>query len=298
MKNERGQSLVLTVIFLMALAGMSALVLDVGSWYRADRKLQANADAAALAGAQALPEDPAAAHAAALDYADRNDGGVAGADITISRGLVDSDTITVEAERSAPGFFAQAFGLGSVQVRARAVARSAVPVGARWAAPIGVDYRHPKLAGPHCPCWKEETDLDLDKVGPGAFRILNIDGSHGGTSSATLGDWIERGLDAVMNLGWYYSDPGASFNSSHVRNALRDRFGTEILLPIYSELRGSGAGFDYKVIGWAGFHVTGIEIHGSHSKIFGWFERVIWDGIIGETASEDDFGVRTVALVE
>jgi hypothetical protein len=296
--NQRGQALVLTVVFLVALTAMSALVLDVGSWYRADRKLQANADAAALAGAQALPENPAEAHAVALDYAERNDGGVAAGDITVSRGVVDDDTISVEAERPTPGFFATAFGLGSVTVRARAVARSGVPGSARWAAPIGVDHRHPMLAGPGCPCWKNPTDLDLDKVGPGAFRILNIDGSRGGTSSAALGEWITRGLDAYMDLGWYYSDPGASFNSSHVRNSLEGRFGTEILLPIYAEVRGSGSGFDYKVIGFAGFHVTGIQINGSRSKIFGWFERVIWEGILSETAPEDDFGARTVALVE
>jgi Putative Flp pilus-assembly TadE/G-like len=296
--NERGQTLALTVVFMVVLMGMSALVLDVGSWYRADRKLQANADAAALAGAQALPEDPAEAHAVALAYAERNDGGVAAGDITVSDGVVDDDTITVEAKRPAPGFFSQVFGLGSVDVHARAVARSGAPGGARWAAPIGVDHRHPMLAGSGCPCWKTPTDLDLNKVGPGAFRILNIDGSHGGTSSAMLGDWITHGLDAVMDLGWYYSDPGASFNSSHVRDSLEGRFGTEILLPIYSDIRGSGAGFDYKVIGFAGFHVTSIEIHGSNSKIFGWFERVIWEGILSETAPEHDFGAHVIALIE
>jgi hypothetical protein len=298
MRSERGQSLVLTVLFLVVLMGMCALVLDVGSWYRADRKLQANADAAALAGAQALPEDPATAQAAALDYADRNDGGVEAADITVTRGVIDNDTITVEAERPTPGFFAQVFGLGSVTVRARAVARAGVPTSARFGAPIGVDHRHPMLAAIGCPCFGKETELELNKVGPGAFRILNIDGSHGGTSSATLGEWIRHGLDADMPLGWYYSDPGASFNSSHVRDALKARFGTVILLPIYSEVRGSGAGFDYKVIGFAGFHLTGIEIHGSKSKIFGWFERVVWEGVLGGTPSEDDFGSRTIELVE
>ena len=75
--NQRGQSLVLTLVFLTVLAGSAAIVLDVGSWYRADRKLQANADAAALAGAQALPASPGEAKAAALAYAGTNDGGVA-----------------------------------------------------------------------------------------------------------------------------------------------------------------------------------------------------------------------------
>ena len=54
-RSERGQSLVIVLIFMTALIGMAAAVIDVGSWYRADRKLQANADAAALAGAQELP---------------------------------------------------------------------------------------------------------------------------------------------------------------------------------------------------------------------------------------------------
>lgn len=296
--TERGQSLVISVLFLTVLAGMAVTVLDIGSWYRAHRKLQANADAAALAGAQALPEDVVAARTIAVDYGDRNDGGVAAENVKFSRGVVDDDTITVTAERRAPGFFARLFGFDSVDVRAKAAARTGVPGSVRWAAPIGVDHRHPKLAGPNCPCWEESTDLDLDKVGPGAFRILNIDGSRGGTSSSTLGDWILRGLDADMPLGWYYSDPGASFNSSHVRDALKDRFGTELLLPIYADTRGNGSGFDYKVIGWAGFHVTEIAIHGSKSKVFGWFERVVWEGIVSETEPGTDFGVRSVALVE
>jgi hypothetical protein len=298
LRGERAQSLVVTLLFLVVLGGMAAIVLDVGSWYRADRKLQANADAAALAGAQALPESSAEALTLALDYADRNDGGVALEDIEVSESLVPNDTISVKAERPAPGFFTRLFGLNSVQVGATAVARSAIPGAARWAAPIGVDRRHPKLSDPGCPCWEEPTVLELNKVGPGAFRILNIDGSHGGTSSATLGDWILQGLDANMPLDWYYSDPGASFNSSHVRDALEDRFETELLFPIYSDVRGNGSGFDYKVVGWAGFHLTEIEIHGSNSKIYGWFQRVIWEGIQSETGSEDDFGVRTVALIE
>src|SRR3712207_4628142 len=97
--TERGQSLVLTLMFVTVLIGMAAAVLDVGSWYRADRKLQANADAAALAGAQELPASPAAAQAAALDYADDNDGGVAASGIQFRSTAVANDTIEVTAER-------------------------------------------------------------------------------------------------------------------------------------------------------------------------------------------------------
>ena len=36
-RNDTGQATVLTLVFLTVLLGMAALVLVVGSWYRADR---------------------------------------------------------------------------------------------------------------------------------------------------------------------------------------------------------------------------------------------------------------------
>ena len=57
--EERGQVIVLVVVMLVVLLGFAALVIDVGYAYYAHRQLQASADAAALAGAQELP-DPAA----------------------------------------------------------------------------------------------------------------------------------------------------------------------------------------------------------------------------------------------
>ena len=62
-RRDDGQVAVLSVVFLTVLLGMSALVLDVGTWFRADRAAQATADAAALAAAQALPDDPSKAPA-------------------------------------------------------------------------------------------------------------------------------------------------------------------------------------------------------------------------------------------
>ena len=45
-RNDNGQATVITVVFLVVLLGMAALVLDIGSWYRADRSTQSTADAA------------------------------------------------------------------------------------------------------------------------------------------------------------------------------------------------------------------------------------------------------------
>ena len=46
------------------------------------------------------------------------------------------------------------------------------------------------------------------KVGPGSFKILNIDGSRGGIGPGTLAEWIAGGLSGLMGTGWYWGDPG------------------------------------------------------------------------------------------
>jgi Putative Flp pilus-assembly TadE/G-like len=296
-KSERGQSLVIVLLFMTALIGMAAAVIDVGSWYRADRKLQANADAAALAGAQELPESAPSAQAAALTWADKNDGGVTAANIKFRSTVVANDTIEVTAERRAPGFFAKLFGFDSVQVRAKAAARAGVMNRARWAAPVAIDWRHEKL---QCKCWGDPTEIDFEKVGPGAFRLMNIDGSYGGTGPSDIGQWVRGGLDAWMdNNRWYYSDPGMKPNSSHIKGALDFRDETELLFPVYNAVRAQGAGFEYYVIGWAVFHVTGWDIRGvNDGKIYGYFVDMVWTGVGSTSAGSPHFGARTVELIE
>jgi hypothetical protein len=299
LRQSCGQAYVITVLFLsFVLVGMTAAVLDVGSWFRADRALQATVDAAALAGAQALPDDPGQATALAIEYANKNGGGISAGDVTISTTVTPFDTITVEGERSAPGFFAQIFDIDTVTVGAEAKARTGVPDEARWAAPIAVDWLHPLL---QCTpiCFEEETTLELEKVGPGAFRLLNLDGSKGGTGPPILGEWIRQGFDGWMPLGEYFSDPGAKFNSSEIKKALDERLGTELLFPIYDLTQGEGANFEYRVIGWVGFHLTSYTIQGSKkNQLHGWFTQVIWEGILNESATNIDFGVHAVSLIE
>jgi Putative Flp pilus-assembly TadE/G-like/von Willebrand factor type A domain len=68
-RREDGQSLVIVVVFMIVLLGFCALVLDVGHAYLAQRRLQSSVDAAALAGATALP-DVNAANTLASDFGD------------------------------------------------------------------------------------------------------------------------------------------------------------------------------------------------------------------------------------
>ena len=297
-RSERGQAMVLTLVFLSVLLAMSAAVIDVGAWYRAHRAVQATADASALAAVTSLPESTSESSTLALDYAGRNGAGVTAGDVVFSTTHVTNDTVQVTARRTVQGLFASLFGVGSVTARAHAKALSSVMGEARYAAPIGVDIKHPMLQCEPLPCFDQSTQLDLQKTGPGAFRLINIDGSEGGTSPDILADWMLNGYDGYMPLNWYFSDPGAKFNSSHIQAALSTRIGTELLFPVYDDTRGGGANFEYKVVGWVGFHLTGFDARGNSGKLDGYFTRVVWEGIQGEGDTDDDFGVRSVALVE
>jgi hypothetical protein len=312
--GQEGQSAVIAVVFLTALLGMSAAVIDLGSWFRADRSAQATADAAALAGAQALPADPDRARALALDYAKRNGDSLTDADVSLKStqqadGSTALDTIVVSFSRPAPGFFARIFGISSIKVGASAGARAFQPDEARWVAPIVVNKNHPLLAGiddgVQCPCYgpEHETTLPLGKAGaPGAFDLLNLDPNdpNGTVGTSELASWIDKGFDQYLPLGGYYSSPGAKFASGQIQQALQDRYGTELLFPVYDTLTLQGSNATYHIIAWVGFHLADAQVDGNTGSLSGWFTRVVWDGLEaagGGNPGEDD-GVRSIELVQ
>ncbi|MBA2298348.1 MAG: hypothetical protein H0W14_09965 [Actinobacteria bacterium] len=310
-RTDRGQATVLTVLSLTALLGMAALVLDLGSWFQAQRETQAAADAAALAAAQALPEAPGTAGGLAVQYVNKNGGGAH--TITFSSKNVANDTVSVEVERVAPGFFAKVLGIDSVQVGAKATARASGLEKARWVAPITVNIKHPKL---NCgssgtpprpvPCFGEPTQLDLLNLkspnGPdaaGAFGLINLDRADSGSvGSGTLADWVTRGFDDYMDLGIYTSVPSAKFNDSKFKEALNFRIGDVLLFPIYTTILGSGSNAEYDVVGWVGFEVTDYQASGSTGWVRGSFTEVTWEAVQSESGAGLNYGARAIQLVE
>jgi Putative Flp pilus-assembly TadE/G-like len=315
-KNERqsGQATVITVIFMTVLIAMAAAVLDIGSWYRADRALQATVDAAALAGAQALPENPAEAELLALQYAEKNGGNVDVTEIKLSTTNFGVDTITVDAKAPAPGFFSRIFGIDSVTVGAKATARAGGISQAKYVAPIVVHEKHPKLlCGVACFNSDNQFELEYDHLktgngkgpddgpdGSGSFGFINLTG-EGGVGSSELGDWILNGLDEYMPLGNYHTSTGNPFSSNNIKGALEHRLGNNpvLLFPIYQTLTGTGDNAEYKIVGWVAFNITGMTLAGNNEKIKGWFKEVIWDGVLTDSGPGSLLnGVKAVELVE
>ncbi|HKO75050.1 MAG TPA: pilus assembly protein TadG-related protein [Gaiellaceae bacterium] len=301
-KQSCGQAYVITVLFLAVLLAMAAAVLDIGSWYRADRSLQATVDAAALAGAQALPDSTASASTLASQYATKNGGGTM--NITFKTAVFPNDTIVVSGSRPAPGFFSKMLGVKSVTVHATASARAGFPTEARWVVPIVVDEKHPKLQCNPNPC-AGPTELVYQHLkksgapdGSGNFGFINVTDDKEGTSD--LGDLINNGWDKYMGLGDYSAITGNMFSSTSIGDNLDARIGDVLLFPIYRKLTGTGTGATYQIVGWAGFRLTGLDLHGTNEKLLGEFVSVTWDGIQAEKASDapPDFGVTNVSLVE
>jgi hypothetical protein len=303
-KHSCGQAYVLTIVFLVVLLGMAAAVLDVGSWYRAHRSLQATVDAAALAGAQKLPESPGEATSLANEYAAKNGGG--SMTVTTSTKVFPSDSITVEGTRPAPGFFAKVFGVDSITVRARATARTGYPSQVKYVVPIVVDEKHEKLqCGANNPC-PGQTELVYQHLkangspdGSGNFGFINLTG-EGGTGTSDLEKWITEGFDKYLGLDDYDARTGNPFSSSHIGEVLDARIGDILLFPVYRKLTGTGTNAKYEIIGWVGFKLTGIDVKGNKEKLFGEFVSVLWDGIQATSASSAgiNFGVKNVSLVD
>ena len=310
-RDERGQAIVLSVLALVALLGMSALVLDVGNWFRTKRRLQATADAAVLAGAQQLPNSVSAAQAMALDYANKNGGDVAAADITVTTTFTTNDTISVKARKTEDGVFSKVMGIDNANIDARAKARVDSPLQAKYVAPMVVSCDHPLIkncTGTGNPHFDADTDLPFDKDStgaPGAFGMLNLGKDNGGSGTpgtSEEAEWILHGFNKFLPLGYYNSDPGAKFSSGgNVQAALEDRLHTVLLFPVFRTLDGNGQNARYEIIGWIGFYLTGYDIHGNEATLQGHFTEYIAQGILSSTgpgpSGTAGFGVKSIQLI-
>lgn len=309
LRDERGQSLVIAIVFMTALLGMAGFAVDVGSWYRTQRAAQSAADAAALAGAQSLPQDETTAATVAVANAAENGGGLPDDPQHIS--FSPADTIHVTVDRPTGSFFSQILGVTPPVVHASAAARSFIPGAAKYVAPIGVYIDHPMLEGTPgvCPCYgpSNPTSIKLGKVSdgsdeiPGAFVLIDLDQSGNGTSGAsTVASWIANGFGNYLPLTDYYSDTGAKFANSSIQDALSSRLNTDLLFPVYDKVTGSGSNAQYDVVAWAVFHLTYVPpANGNTAELDGYFQQTIWDGIESTTGDNSDYlGVHSIELVQ
>ena len=132
-RDQRGVSAIIFAIIFPALFGFLGIGVEVGQWYSQKRKLQAAADAGAMAGARSLAagDSSATAQAAASSFAVRN--GAVAANVTVQTPptaatfpgtaySADTAAVGVHITESQSLMFTAFFRSSAVTVNARAVA--------------------------------------------------------------------------------------------------------------------------------------------------------------------------------
>src|SRR4029077_5793732 len=122
--SERGQVFAIASIAMVAICGIAGFSIDVGSWYQAQRKQQAIADAPPLAAAWDLPASPSQATTDAIAYAAKSGGTLSVGNVTYSTTYAPNDTVTVKTTATAPSMFLKVLGIGSAGVGAIATAEA------------------------------------------------------------------------------------------------------------------------------------------------------------------------------
>jgi hypothetical protein len=302
-RHDSGQAIVFVVAILAVLMVMAALVVDVGSWYQADRQLQTAADAAALAGVQELPSKQSLAKTTAEQYAQHNYAGIPTPAVTFP----DLYTIDVVASADTPGIFAPAFNAAFdlVTVRAHAQARILTP-NLKNVAPIAVKDTAACIAtDPTCFGKTVTVSFDESKISSSAIGLVDLrcqwDSSSvncgGGPGGDTLGDWIENGYgSALPSNNWYDVKTGVTVGP--IKHALDDAANARraLFFPVFDIADGVNQSFH--VIGWAAFliDVGGVDWGSKDKKLTGHFVSVTRADLQydGGTAGGTDFGVPLI----
>jgi Putative Flp pilus-assembly TadE/G-like len=139
-RSERGQTTVLFAFALVFLVGIVSLVADIGLMLREQSQIQSAADAAALAGARALPEDPETAVADAKNYAELN--GIRDEEIQsveVIKTDVADDTVRVEVNRDVGFVLGGIMDVLGAEIGASATAQTGSIIGSSAIAPLAVE---------------------------------------------------------------------------------------------------------------------------------------------------------------
>jgi hypothetical protein len=276
--DERGAIVVIVAAFSVVLVTMAALVVDVGSILDEKRQLQNGADAAALGVAQLIgqtcPTGPCTAATlttTARDLAQENardrattiDGVTT--DFVRQRVTVTTSTRTPAGGTILPYWFGQTV----THTPGRSVAASAV---ASWSG-----LRRASVI----PLALSKCEFTRATSGGTVFNVATVVLFH--TRAATCTS--TNGLDVPGGFGWLADENDSNTTDCNVtptiEDSVRDDSGlpgtphacdlstlldTDILLPIYDALVGSGSNGRYHIYGFAMLHMTGYRFTPSQTR--------------------------------
>jgi Flp pilus assembly protein TadG len=191
--RSRGQIIVLLTFLLPVVVGTMALAVDIGVFYFEWAQLQKAADAAAVAGANYLPQNPTQAISAANSYAELN--GVAAGEITSTTVGSKNQTITIKLAREVRYHFAAVLGLTQSPVQVAATGGIVTAGSASGVLPVGIDSRTSYTYG--TPITLLQGDSAKGTWGPGNWGALSL----GGSGASNFENNVINGYDGTVSVG-------------------------------------------------------------------------------------------------
>jgi Flp pilus assembly protein TadG len=313
LQEERGQTLVFMVVLVTGFVLMVALVVDVGMWLQAQRKVQSVVDAAALAGVQELPFDQARAGSDARTYAQLNSSTISLDNVSFPS----SDSIDVRASADVPGFFSSLAGVIGVTVRARAAARigpaqtldnvALARAGTAIISPLVVNQSSTRCL-PGC-LGDDRTFLfdDADHLGSELGVMCPGGCPSGGRGRNQLRDWItcRPCLPGTYGPGSggttdVEAAPTSATDGGQVRGALQGRVGDTLIVPVFDDADPNS----YHLAGFAALVITDVSWRNDSAScrpacksVTGHFTTYAAPGALATTDTGSDFyGVSVIGL--
>lgn len=272
-RADHGQVLALFAIALVAIIGMTGLVIDGGMTFVQRRDQQNTADAAAMAGAYAyVNAGTSAVTDAALAAAVANGVtvGVDGAVVTVSMaaGAGGGQDVTVTITKPHHNYFAGIMGFSTWDVSTTATAFGGFPNGALGAMPLLFNKKaFPHGVGPTREMVFDEPGNGNEDVPQTAdqFNWTVYCTAHGNPCNANSSDVRDlinnKGTSTVIDLGDAIGPLNAGAHAT-LFSALADQVGREFPVAIVND--------DGEMVGWAMLHLTG-SVGGSTKQIRGYF---------------------------
>ncbi len=298
--DERGMVVIAFAVAMAAVVGLSALSLDSAKLFGVRHRLINVADAAALAGGQLLPEDPAGAVQAAREYVARNGLDPDRAEVTVWRA---SQRITVTLHADVPLNFGPAVGMSVSSLGSDATAETGMLHAVRGAQPWGMEDPGDLELG-----FGELYTIKLSASGDGGTRGNFQALALGGTGADNYRDNIINGFPGLLARGDVVdTEPGDMRGPT--RQGLRYRLDADpdatwttvvasspriVVVPVVSSFKEASGRSVVRVLGFGAFFLEDVQ----GNQVVGRFLRLVVDGEPGEFGSGKDYGPKVVRLID
>ncbi|HWL25865.1 MAG TPA: pilus assembly protein TadG-related protein [Ureibacillus sp.] len=320
-KNESGNVLVLVAALMITLIGLTALVIDGGRLYLEKSTLQKAADAAALAGAQELPNDTLSAETHAKSITISNNVQIGNSTVEFADNKM---WIRVTNTSNVELTFGKIFGISSVPVTATAKVDLNPLTSATGVIPLGLDFGDYDK-------WKHCTEISLklpspsghtdpteecngsNQLGSGNTGPLDITGSGGnnfrsdlangaqvevwvgkelntetGTMTGPTKQGIKERVDACKGI---YSYDANTFDTNPPPNNCAQ----VVVVPLYTIIESNNNQIKkVKIVGFATLFIIGTDNNGK--EVYARFMNFTVAG--GNSSSQTNYGTFGYKLVE